>query len=106
MHCQNVRVIDVGLTCEFESWLFPTRNYRISRGEIERVGLRHDKRNFWIGVGAASMGGLIFGATRDTVAPRGVAAAEIGTIFGFGSALFVYPAVRLIPGETIYRRQP
>ena len=105
VHCENLRVTDQGLSCEFGRMY--TRSINLPRSEVEKVSLQHERRNFWIGVGVMSAAGFALGASKTNLGPN-----EPRVVFGLlgagavglVSAPFVYAVVHFIPGKTIYRQ--
>jgi hypothetical protein len=109
IHCQNVGVDDRGLSCSFQSFWMPSYSFDFARADIEEVRLRHERRDFWIGVAVFSAAGFAVGATGPGATDsgsrvgRGIVGAGLG---GLMAPIFVYPVVHLLPGKTIYRRPP
>jgi hypothetical protein len=105
VHCENLRVTDQGLSCEFGRMY--TRSIELPRSEVEKVSLQHDRRNFWIGVGAMSALGFALGASQTNLGPN-----EPHVVFGLlgagavglVSSPFVFTVVHFLPGKTIYRQ--
>src|SRR5579862_4944976 len=62
IRCQKVSADDRGLSCAFQSFWMPSYSFDFSRADIEEVQLRHERRNFWIGVAAFSAAGFAAGA--------------------------------------------
>ena len=105
VRCQNLRVTDQGLSCQI-GWMY-TRSIDLPRSEVEEVSLHHDRRNFWIGVGAMSALGFALGATESNLGPYQprVANGLLGAgAVGLVSSPFVLMVVHWIPGKTIYRQ--
>jgi hypothetical protein len=105
IRCQNVRIGDWELSCDSAGYF--ARSFDFSRSAIEQVDLRHDRRNFWIGVGAISALGFAVGAAKPNLGPnqpRAVNGLIDASLLGLVSAPFVYATVHWIPGKTIYRR--
>ena len=105
IRCANLRIGDQDLSCQ--SVGFFARSYDLSRSQVERVALRHDKRNFWIGVGVMSAVGFAAGAAQSNLGPyqpRAVNGLIGASLVGFASSPFVFAVVHLLPGKTIYHR--
>jgi hypothetical protein len=103
LRCQNLRATDQGLSCQI-GWMY-TRSIDLPRSEVEEVSLDHDRRNFWIGVGAMSALGFALGATESSPGPPRVSNGLLGAgVVGLVSSPFVLMVVDWIPGKTIYRK--
>jgi hypothetical protein len=105
IRCGSLHVADQELSCQ-SAGLF-ARSYDLSRSQVERVNLRRDKRNFWIGIGAMSAVGFAVGASQynlEPYQPRVVNGVLGASLLGFASSPFVFAVVHLLPGKTIYRR--
>ena len=105
VRCQNLRVTDEDLSCQI-GWMY-TRSIDLPRSEVEKVSLHHDRRNFWIGVGAMSAAGFAIGASKSDLGPyqpRAVNGLIGAGLIGLASAPFVYAVVHFLPGKTIYRQ--
>lgn len=106
-HCRDLSVDNDGLSCSLVGMRFPPRYLDFPRMDVEQVQLRHDRRNFWIGVGAASAAGFALGSWQhNTNDPQarvgyGLAGAALG---GLVSIPFAAVVAHFIPGNTIYRR--
>jgi len=107
IRCTNVRVTDDGFSCEFGSIFLPPRTIDLPRSDVREVRLRHDRRNFWIGIGATATAGFIIGATGPNL---GDTQSRIGSgtlgaaLVGFAASPFVYAVTYWLPGHSIYRR--
>lgn len=104
IRCQDLHVDDQYLSCQ-STGIFG-RSFDLRRTDIERVALRHDRRNLWIGVGAMSAFGFALGASKSDLGPYQPRALNglIGAgLIGLVSTPFVWAVVRLLPGKTIYR---
>lgn len=104
--CSNLQVTDEGLSCESHSLWISTRYLELSRSEVRSVSIRHDRRNFWIGVAAMSTLGFVAGATQRDLGPYNPPAANgllVGALTGFATSPFVFAVVPLLPGHTLYK---
>ena len=104
IRCQDLHVDDQYLSCQ-STGMF-ARSFDLRRSDIERVALRHDRRNFWIGVGAMSAFGFALGASQSNLGPyqpRAVNGLIDAGLMGLVSTPFVLTVVHLLPGKTIYR---
>jgi hypothetical protein len=105
IRCQDLHVDDQYLSCQ-STGMF-ARSFDLRRTDIERVALRHDRRNFWIGVGAMSAFGFALGASQSNLGPyqpRAVNGLIGAGLIGLASTPVVLTVVRLLPGKTIYHQ--
>ena len=104
--CTDLRVSDQGLSCEFRSIWTSSLDLDLPRAEVRGVSIRHDKRNFWIGVAAMSTLGFVVGASKSESGPYNyrVENGMIGAgLVGLATTPLVIAVVPLLPGHTVYR---
>jgi hypothetical protein len=104
--CSDLHVTDQGLSCEFHSIWTSSLDLDLPRAEVRSVSIRHDKRNFWIGVAAMSTVGFVVGASQSNIGPYNYRAENglIGAaLVGFATSPLVIAVVPLLPGHTVYR---
>jgi len=104
--CSNLHVTDQGLSCEFHSVWTSSRYLDLPRSEVRSVSIRHDRRNFWIGVAATSTLGFVVGASKSNIGPYNYRAENGligGALLGFATTPLVFAVVPLLPGHTVYK---